>query len=146
MPTPCRRCWVRKSPKPLSGRRAGELSVISLRFPWIHTPESFREQVLQYQDNPAGGAANLWTYVDTRDVARACRLALEVDISGHEACFVAARNSFMKHDTAALLREFYPEAEIRSKLVGNQSLLNTAKAKAMLGYEAKYSWEDYQWS
>lgn len=127
-------------------RMAGRLSVVSLRFPWIHTPDTFREEVLHYQDNPAGGAANLWTYVDTRDVARACRLALEADISGHEAFFVAAKNSFMKHDTAALVQEFYPEAEIRRALVGNQSLLDTSKARAQLGYEAMYSWEDYQWS
>lgn len=124
-------------------RMAGRLSVVSLRFPWIHTPDTFREEVLHYQEDPAGGAANLWTYIDTRDVARACRLALEADISGHEAFFVAARNSFMKDDTAALVREFYPEAEIRSALVGNQSLLDTSKARAMLGYEAKHSWEDY---
>lgn len=127
-------------------RMAGKLSVVSLRFPWIHTPETFRDQVMRYQDNPAGGAANLWTYVDTRDVAQACQLALESTISGHDVFFVAAKNSFMKHDTAALVREFYPEAKIRKELVGNQSLLDTSKARAVLGYEAHYSWEDYEWS
>ena len=125
-------------------RMAGTLSVVSLRFPWIHTPASFASLLKTLWDDPGGGAANLWGYIDTRDAARACRLALEADISGHEAFYISARNTFMKSDSLSLAQAYYPEAEIRTHLSGNQSLFDYAKARAMLGYEAQFSWEDYE--
>ncbi len=127
-------------------RMAGALSVVSLRFPWIHKPETFKSMLRPLWDDPAGGATNLWAYIDTRDVAQACRLALEADINGHEAFYISAGNSFMKTDSETLAQAFYPEASIRSRLSGNQSLFDTAKAKARLGYEPQFSWEDYEWS
>jgi len=124
-------------------RMAGALSVISLRFPWIHTPATFKSTLTLLQDDPAGGATNLWGYIDTRDVARACRLALEADISGQEAFYISARNTFMKTDTASLAQAYYPEVGIRSPLAGKASLFDCSKAAAALGFEALYSWEDY---
>ena len=92
-------------------RMAGELSVISLRFPWIHTPATFKAVLTPLWDDPDKGATNLWGYIDTRDVARACRLALEADISGHEAFYISAENTFMKTDTMTLAREHYSEGD-----------------------------------
>ena len=127
-------------------RMAGELAVASLRFPWIHTPETFKSVLAPLWDDPAGGATNLWGYVDTRDVALACRLALEAEISGHEAFYVSARNTFMKMDSAELAQRYFPEASVKSPLRGNQSLFDTSKAKARLGFEALISWEGYEWT
>jgi len=124
-------------------RMAGALSVVSLRFPWIHTPATFKSTLTPLQDDPAGGATNLWGYIDTRDVARACRLALEADISGQEAFYISARNTFMKTDTVSLAQAYYPEVGIRSPLAGKASLFDCSKAAAALGFEALYSWEDY---
>ncbi len=122
------------------------LSVVSLRFPWIHSPDTFREQLTPFWDHPAGGATNLWSYVDTRDVGQACALSLQANITGHEAFFISAANSFMNGDTAPLVREFYPETEIKPGFEGNRSLLDTSKAEKMLGYKAQYTWEDYAWN
>ena len=127
-------------------RAPSKLSVVSLRLAWIHTPETFKDQLAPLWNDPAGGASNLWSYIDTRDVANACLLSLEADITGHEAFFISAKNSFMNRDTSPLVREFYPEATIKSGFSGNRSLLDTSKAEAMLDFEAKYSWEDYEWS
>jgi nucleoside-diphosphate-sugar epimerase len=123
-------------------RRAG-MTVISLRFPWIHTPETFKEQLVPLWDDPAGGASNLWAYIDGRDAAQACRLALEADMQGHEAFFVAAPNSFMKTPTAELVRRYYPDTEIRAGLDGHQSLLSSSKAAWVLNYSAQFTWEKY---
>ena len=127
-------------------RLAGKLSVISLRFPWIHTPQTFQSVLKTFWDDPAAGASNLWGYIDTRDVAGACRLALEADTSGHEAFYVSASNSFMKTDSLQLAQAYYPEAKIRTGLEGNQSLFDSSKAVAKLGYESQFSWEQYEWT
>jgi nucleoside-diphosphate-sugar epimerase len=127
-------------------RLAGDLSIVSLRFPWIHTPETFQFTLTPLWEDPAAGASNLWGYIDTRDVAQACRLALEADVSGHEAFYCSARNTFMKTDSLQLAQAHYPQAEIRTRFDGNQSLFDSSKAKAMLGYESQFSWEQYQWT
>lgn len=123
-------------------RRSG-MTIISLRLAWIHTPETFKQQLQPMWDDPAAGASNLWGYVDARDAAQACRRALEVDLTGHEAFFIAAPDTFMKTPTAELVRRFYPEARIAPDFAGRPSLLSTAKAARLLRYKAEYTWESY---
>jgi nucleoside-diphosphate-sugar epimerase len=123
--------------------RRGRLSVISLRFPWIHTPRTFAEQVLPLSVDPAAGASNLWSYIDTRDVAEAVRLALTVEIEGHVACFVAAADSFMPIPSRVLVADHYPTTVIREELTDHASLLSSALAEALLGFRARHSWRSY---
>jgi nucleoside-diphosphate-sugar epimerase len=123
--------------------RRGRLAVVSLRFPWIHTPRTFAEQLLPLWADPAAGASNLWSYIDSRDVAEAVRLALTAEIGGHEACFVAASDSFMPIPSRVLVTEHYPTTIIRDDLTDHASLLNSAKAEALLGFRARYSWRSY---
>jgi nucleoside-diphosphate-sugar epimerase len=123
--------------------RRCELTVISLRLPWIHTPETFKEQIVPLWDDPTAGASNLWSYIDARDAAQAFRLALQADIRGHEPFFVAAPNTFIKVPTLDLIRRCYPDTEIRPGLDGHQSLLNSAKAAQILNYQPLYTWESY---
>ena len=127
-------------------RMAGGMSVVSLRFPWIHSPQTFQSVLKPLWDDPAAGASNLWGYIDTRDVAGACRLALQADTSGHETFYISAPNTFMKTDSLQLAQAYYPEAEFRTRLDGNQSLFDNSKAVAMLGYESQFSWEQYEWT
>jgi nucleoside-diphosphate-sugar epimerase len=123
--------------------RRGRLTVVSLRFPWIHTPRTFAEQLLPLWADPAAGASNLWSYIDTRDVAEAVRLALTAEIGGHEACFVAASDSFMPIPSRVLVTNYYPTTIIQDALTDHASLLSSAKAEALLGYRARHSWRSY---
>jgi nucleoside-diphosphate-sugar epimerase len=123
-------------------RRSG-MTIISLRLAWIHTPQTFKEQLRPLWDDPAAGASNLWGYIDGRDVAQACHLALEADLSGHHTFYIAAPNTFMKMPTSELLQRFYPDTEIRPGLEGRQSLFSSAKAASLLGFKAQHTWESY---
>jgi nucleoside-diphosphate-sugar epimerase len=128
----------------LAFTRRSEMTAISLRLSWIHTPASFKEMIVPlWAKADETVAANLWVYVDSRDVAQAFRLALTADLTGHHAFFISAPNSFMKTPTAALLQQFYPDTEIRATLSGNQSPISSAKAEEVLGYKAQYTWESY---
>ena len=65
-------------------QRSG-MAVASLRFSGIYT-EAHRAMLLERKKNPlARGTGALWSYIDARDAARACRLALEADFSGHQS-------------------------------------------------------------
>jgi nucleoside-diphosphate-sugar epimerase len=124
--------------------RCGRLTVVSLRFPWIQTPQTFAEQVQPLWADPAAGASNLWSYIDTRDAAEAARLALTAEIAGHEACFVAALDSFMPIPSRELVAGHYPTTIIRDALTDYASLLSSAKAEALLGFQARHSWRSYE--
>jgi len=123
--------------------RKSAMTVICLRPAWIVTPESFKRQVNMMWEEPSSGAPLLWTYVDVRDVAQACRLALDTDVTGFEAFIVDAPDSFMEVPTKELLQRFYPETEIRPGLEDRASVLSTEKAAHLLGYRAEYTWESY---
>ena len=85
---------------------------------------------------------NLWGYVDARDVAMACELALSADVSGHEIAIVAAADTVMTRDSADLMAEVYPSVPIRRELRGRETLLSIERARTVLGYEPRYSWRD----
>ena len=55
---------------------------------------------------------NLWGYVDVRDVAASCRLALEADV-GAEHFIVAAADTVMNRPSAELMAEVYPSVPYR---------------------------------
>jgi nucleoside-diphosphate-sugar epimerase len=123
--------------------RRTDMSVISLRPTWIHTPDTFQKYIPPIWDNPAAGASILWCYVDVRDVAQAFELAINAELPGHEAFYIAADNSFMKRPTSELLRRFYPKTELRLEQGDCWSVLSSAKAARVLGYKSRYSWESY---
>jgi nucleoside-diphosphate-sugar epimerase len=123
--------------------RRGALDIVSLRFPWIHTPETFAEQIRPLQQDAAAGASNLWSYIDARDVGAAVRLAQTAEVQGHEAMFVAAADSFMPIPSPDLVREFYPATDIRDEFAGHASLLKSARAERVLGFRPRHSWRDY---
>ncbi|MBA2597973.1 MAG: NAD(P)-dependent oxidoreductase [Chloroflexia bacterium] len=123
--------------------RRGRLSVVSLRFSWIHTPETFAAQVRPLWSDAAAGVSNLWSYVDARDVAEAVRLALTAEIDGHEACFMAAPDSFMPVPSRELVAEFYPTTVVKEGFGDHDSLLSSAKAERLLGFLAKHTWRSY---
>lgn len=82
----------------------------------------------------------MWPYVDVRDAAVACRLALEADITGHEACFIAAEDTRFDAPTESLLREFAPKVEIRQPLRDSASVISIEKARRLLGFRPQYAW------
>jgi len=86
---------------------------------------------------------NLWSYVDARDVAQACRLGLEVDTSGAAVYIIAAADTCMTRKNRDLMAEVYPDVELRSNIGEYKTLLSIDKAYKLLGYQPKYSWRDH---
>jgi nucleoside-diphosphate-sugar epimerase len=123
--------------------RRADMSIISIRPTWIHTADSFRQYIPPIWENPEAGASILWCYVDVRDVARAFERALEVNLPGHESFFIAADNSFMKIPTSQLIRQYYPDTQLRTERDDSWSVLSSAKAARLLGFRPNYSWESY---
>jgi nucleoside-diphosphate-sugar epimerase len=112
---------------------------IGLRFSNIMESHEY-ERFPGFWEDPLLRRWNLWGYVDARDVAQSCRLALERDVSGAEAMIIAAADTVMNRPSVDLMREVYPEVELRGALPEFGTLLSIEKARRMLGYEPAFSW------
>ncbi len=86
---------------------------------------------------------NLWGYVDCRDVAQACRLALTASVSGAEVCIVAADDTVMTRPSASLMAEVFPAVPLRRPVTGRETLLSIDHARQLLGYAPAHHWEDH---
>jgi len=113
------------------------MPIASLRFSGIYT-EEHRAMLAQRKNNPLiRGTGALWSYIDVRDAARACRLALEADFSGHQTFNICAPDTIMDTPTAALAAKYLPRVKVLGKPDGRWSGYDIAKAEQMLGFRAK---------
>ena len=97
-------------------------------------------QISGFWEDPALRRWNLWSWVDARDVAQACRLALEVEIPGADHFTIAAADTLMRRSSRALMAESFPGVPIRGELGEFETLLSIEKARRILGYQPKHTW------
>jgi nucleoside-diphosphate-sugar epimerase len=83
----------------------------------------------------------MWPYVDVRDAAAACRLALAAPTSGHEAIYISAADIRFDAPTERLLQTLAPHVEIRQPLPGRASVISLEKASRLLGYRPQHCWQ-----
>ena len=114
---------------------------VALRFSNIMEPDDY-PQFPSVWDDPRIRRWNLWGYVDARDVAQSCRLALDADV-GAEHFIVAAADTVMNRPSRELMAEVYPSVPYRPTAGEFDTLLSIEKARRLLGYEPRWSWRDH---
>lgn len=112
---------------------------VGLRFSNIMEPQDY-ERFPSFSNDPSLRKWNLWGYVDARDVAQSCRLALEADITGAEAFIIAAADTVMNRPSRELMTTVFPDVPLRGEIGEFETLLSITKARQMLGYHPEYSW------
>jgi nucleoside-diphosphate-sugar epimerase len=114
---------------------------VALRFSNIMEPHDY-EGFPSCWGDPSLRRWNLWGYVDARDVAESCRLALEAEI-GAEHFIVAAADTVMSRPSRELMAEVYPGVPYQPTAGDFDTLLSIEKARKLLGYEPQWSWRDH---
>ncbi len=113
------------------------------RFAGLRISNIFEEadyaQIPGFWADPALRRWNLWSWVDARDVAQACRLALEADIPGADH-FTIAADTLMRRPSRALMADAFPGVPIRGELGEFDTLLSIEKARRILRYQPKHTW------
>jgi nucleoside-diphosphate-sugar epimerase len=118
-------------------RRTG-MQVISLRLGNILCPED-HEVVRARFDHPEDRLRILWSYIDSRDVAIACQLAIEKDNLGCEAIILAADDTSSNLPSQELIARFLPGVKkFNRPIAGRQALIANDRAKALLGWKQKF--------
>jgi nucleoside-diphosphate-sugar epimerase len=114
---------------------------VALRFSNIMEPADY-ERFPSFWRDANLRRWNLWGYVDARDVAQSCRLALEADV-GAEHFIVAAADTVMHRPSRELMSEVYPTVPYRPTTGDFDTLLSIEKARKLLGYQPVWSWRDH---
>jgi len=118
---------------------------VALRLSNIFASSEYSELASIWPD-PHARKWNLWGYVDARDVAAACRLALEAPeeaVSGSPSFVIAAPDTVMNRPSSALLDEVFPDVPLTRELGEFDSLLASDRAREAIGYEPQHSWRDH---
>ncbi len=127
-------------------RRDG-MSIAALRFHWIATHEEQLDRVRHFREHANQGvdAHEIWGYVDLRDAARACRLAIEAGRErpfGFAALNIIAADTLIDDPTEESLRAYARQTEIRSEIPGTAGGFDINAAKRVIGWEPQHSWRD----
>jgi nucleoside-diphosphate-sugar epimerase len=116
-----------------------ETSFVGLRISNIFEEHDYK-QIPSFWDDPALRRWNLWSWVDSRDVAQACRLALEANLSGSDVFTIAAGDTLMQTPSRELMAAAFPDVPVDPDLAEFGTLLSIDKARRMLGYAPQFTW------
>jgi nucleoside-diphosphate-sugar epimerase len=115
---------------------------VGLRISNIMDPHEY-QQFPSFWPDPQLRKWNLWGYVDVRDVAAACRLGLEADVTGSQNVIIAAADTVMNRPSREVLAEVFPGVPLTREIGEFGTLLAIDRAKQVLGYDPAHSWRDH---
>ena len=125
---------------------ASGIQTISLRLEWTffhHAPVGIE------MDNPPVGiaAAGLddfplayWQYIDARDAAAGCRLAVEDDHPGRSEVFFIATDRTTIEPHVELLERFQPQLAAGASMAADDLVVSIGRIRDRLGYAPGHSW------
>ena len=119
-----------------------DLSVVSLRISGVNFEPGYESLPKRWVD-PGAKIGTFWSYIDVRDAAAACLLAVEAKIDGHLICNLSADTSRYREPTAELIAKYLPGTKIRDGFPSHFGGLDNSRAKDLLGFKAQHHWQDY---
>ena len=119
-----------------------DTSFIGLRISNIIDPSEYG-MFAGWQKDPNIRRWNLWSYVDSRDVAQGCRLAIEAAHTGADHCNIAAADTVMERPNGELMAECFPQVPLTRAVGEFESLQSTDKARRLMGYVPRHSWRTH---
>jgi len=118
-------------------RRTG-MQIISFRLGNILAPED-HARVRATFPNPEIRLRNLWSYIDARDVAIACRLAIEKDDLGCEPVVLSADDVSSDRPSRELIARYLPTVtDLRHPFAARETLMDNRRAKQLLGWQQQF--------
>jgi nucleoside-diphosphate-sugar epimerase len=132
------------------GRRNDGPTVSTLRFPIVMDDE-MRQDILVDSDRSLDAIRDapyyhsvrntLFAYVHLDDLAALFRRCIEADFDGHETFWVSAPDTTVDLPTAELVEAEYSGVRVETGgFDGYESLVDTTKARELVGWEAERSW------
>lgn len=120
------------------------MTIAALRFTWISSIVLFKQVAADFAQQPerSDGVRRLWTYVDVRDAARACRLAVEESFAGFAPLNITAADTLLDLPTEDAIHRYAPETDVRASIPNGQTPFNLERARQRLGWQPEHSWRE----
>jgi nucleoside-diphosphate-sugar epimerase len=126
--------------------RAYGFTAIAFRLMGVHYP--FNDNSDKYGVTPdsapehvGGPIVTTYQYVDARDVANACALAVTATGLEEFEAFYLTTDTVYKENTKDLVARVWPDlAGMAASISGTDGIITDAKARQKLGYQPQYSW------
>lgn len=120
------------------------MTVVALRLPFLGgLGDTIAARAGQVARDPGFSttAREFWTYLDTRDAARACVLGLTEPPPGCHVVTVAAPNTLAPYPTEQLLDAYHPDVPRRQAFPGRAAPFDLGRASELLHFQAELLWE-----
>lgn len=117
-------------------RRDGT-QILSFRIGNVITPDDYAPLRARF-GHPEDRQRILWSYIDARDLAIACRLGIEQDGLGCQVMNVTADVTSSNLPTSELLQRFFPSVPLKRPLPGHSSLYTNTRLKELLGWKQRH--------
>lgn len=126
--------------------RAYGIKAIAFRLMGISYPYSPHKFDIAPSTKPGhvgGPIGTTWQYVDARDVAIACRLAVEKDLENDFEAFYLSTDNQFAGETCKVVERLYPDLkDMAANIEGTEGIISIKKIRDMLGYKPQYSWKN----
>ncbi|MDQ1589017.1 MAG: hypothetical protein QOJ77_2182 [Microbacteriaceae bacterium] len=122
-------------------RRWG-VDVAALRFPIVESAAALLRISERAELDPATRMREGWSYLDLRDAAEVIYRSLVAEWTGAVVVGLSAADTLVTRPTAELVREYAPGVEVHGQLAGREPLIDTSRARDILGFTPKYSVHD----
>jgi nucleoside-diphosphate-sugar epimerase len=120
------------------------MTVVALRLPFLGGIDDTiraRAEGVAIDPGAANAAREFWTYLETRDAARACVLGLTEPPPGCHVVSVAAPNTLAPYPTEQLLAVYHPDVPRRVVFPGRTAPFDLSRARDLLHFTAEILWE-----
>ena len=115
------------------------METVILRPPWIVSPEEM--DALRASGGVTPARFGLYHYIDARDLAAACRAAIERPLTGTHTLFVGSGESTVAEPLCTLYPRLMPAIGDKAEsLTGARGPVSTKRARALLGWAPARSW------
>jgi nucleoside-diphosphate-sugar epimerase len=120
--------------------RAWDMTVVSLRFPFIGAGSRLARHLGPIHDDPSIDRNGLWAWIHTTDAARAVAAALRAGLSGAPVLTVAAPDTTALVPSEDLVRRHLPDSVVTRPLTGFETLFDVGRAYDLLGFRPEHGW------
>jgi nucleoside-diphosphate-sugar epimerase len=118
-----------------------DMTLVGLRMPFVGTPAGrLAEQAARLHAKPELGAADVWSYLDARDAARALVAALTPARAGNHVLYVAAPETLSPRPTEWLLDTFHPGVP-RPHFPGRTVPIDLRAAAELIAFTAEHPFQ-----
>lgn len=113
-------------------------TVVALRFPFTQRPDVIREASDHFTLHPREQLTEGWSYLDTRDAARAIELGLTAELHGAHAFYLAASDTTVPYRTQDLIDRFAASVPRKREFVGREVPIDLGDAERLIGFRAEH--------